>query len=499
MGKVIVIGLDGGTFDIIKPMIEEGKLPTFKKLIENGVHGILESTIPPVTIPAWPCMYTGKRPEKLGVYGFSDFKESHAGKLTNSKIIREKNDTLFDLLGKNDVKVASINVPATYPPWKINGFMVTGMMTPRSKDNAYYPKDLKKELDKLVGTYEIHEDWGRDFEEGHMLRSIVSVGRKQHKSLLHLLPRVNFAFYVYRATDMISHLYFVKNVRKVEEIYGEADRFISKILALLKEDDLLIIVSDHGFRAVKRLFHTNTWLNSLGMLKRASSVNFKARFKQAIGKVLAKFPTFRKVVLNNVPRSVKNFFPREMDMQGISWEKTRVYAAPPSGIFGRIYVRSQSKNEDVRAFLKKRLKNLRDENECVIENVWFKEELYGREAHNAPDIIFSVKSPYAFSFKLSKDIFSNVEVGEHDMNGIFLAYGKGIKKGFKIKNAKIYDIAPTILHMFGLKVPKDMDGRVLKEIFEKDSEFAKKKVEYYEDVKRKEERILRESLKDVEV
>ena len=67
--------------------------------------------------------------------------------------------------------------------------------------------------------------------------------------------------------------------------------------------------------------------------------------------------------------------------------------------------------------------------------------------------------------------------GAHRINGTFIAWGPGIKKNFEI-NAKIYDIAPTILHIFGIPIPKDMDGRVLKEIFE--GELAMREVKYQE-------------------
>lgn len=66
----------------------------------------------------------------------------------------------------------------------------------------------------------------------------------------------------------------------------------------------------------------------------------------------------------------------------------------------------------------------------------------------------------------------------HSLSGIFLAYGPGIKKGNKINGSKIYDIAPTILHILGIPIPRDMDGEVLKEIFESDSELANRQIIY---------------------
>ena len=70
--KLIVLGLDGGTWNVIKPLIKQGKLPTIAKLMENGTYGDLESSTPYYTFPAWKCYSTGKNPGKLGVYSFID-------------------------------------------------------------------------------------------------------------------------------------------------------------------------------------------------------------------------------------------------------------------------------------------------------------------------------------------------------------------------------------------------------------------------------------------
>ncbi|MDP6458218.1 MAG: alkaline phosphatase family protein, partial [Candidatus Bathyarchaeota archaeon] len=66
--KVLVLGLDGGTFDIIRPLTEDGRLPNLARLMEEGTWGNLDSTLPPVTIPAWVSMMTGMNPGRLGFF-----------------------------------------------------------------------------------------------------------------------------------------------------------------------------------------------------------------------------------------------------------------------------------------------------------------------------------------------------------------------------------------------------------------------------------------------
>jgi len=64
--RVLIVGLDGATWTVLKDLMEEGKLPFLKRIVENGSYGYLESTISPVTGAAWPAMATGKNPVRRG-------------------------------------------------------------------------------------------------------------------------------------------------------------------------------------------------------------------------------------------------------------------------------------------------------------------------------------------------------------------------------------------------------------------------------------------------
>ena len=68
--KVLVIGLDGATFDLMLPWIEAGELPTLGRMLSEGSSGPLRSTYPPVTAAAWSTFMTRKNPGKHGIYGF---------------------------------------------------------------------------------------------------------------------------------------------------------------------------------------------------------------------------------------------------------------------------------------------------------------------------------------------------------------------------------------------------------------------------------------------
>ena len=117
--------------------------------------------------------------------------------------------------------------------------------------------------------------------------------------------------------------------------------------------------------------------------------------------------------------------------------------------------------------------------------VYSPDELYaGQYVNLAPDILFEIDDfECSIYFNFNKEVYQKpspdpVYSGAHKKDGVFIAYGPDIKEEVQTQGAKIYDIAPTILHMFGLPVPDDMDGRVLKEIFREGREPAQREVKY---------------------
>jgi predicted AlkP superfamily phosphohydrolase/phosphomutase len=170
--RVLVLGLDGATFDIIQPLIEENRIPNIKKLMENGSWGILDSTLPPVTIPAWISMMTGKNPGKLGVFDL--LKREGYGVEPNGYCFTN-HIPLWKHLNAYGVRTGVINIPGTYPPEEVDGFMVTGMMTP-SKDSSYsYPSKLQTDLISTGLDYEIDVPPWQYFDEAIFIKDAIKV------------------------------------------------------------------------------------------------------------------------------------------------------------------------------------------------------------------------------------------------------------------------------------------------------------------------------------
>jgi len=80
---ILVIGLDGGEWDVIDPMIKRGELPHLAQIKNKGVSGDLQSITPPVSPPAWNSIQTGTNPGKHGVFDFSTFDENYSRRLVN--------------------------------------------------------------------------------------------------------------------------------------------------------------------------------------------------------------------------------------------------------------------------------------------------------------------------------------------------------------------------------------------------------------------------------
>src|SRR5215467_13109460 len=145
----MVIGLDAASPPFIDKWIDH--LPNLKSLYRSGVHGTLRSIVPPSSVPAWQCFATGKNPAKIGVWGFLSIGPDR--KLRHGRTTGDIG-CIWDVASRAGFKVGVFNVPGTYPPYSVNGFMVSGFPTPPGKPWAY-PAEIVKRLNKAVDGYEI--------------------------------------------------------------------------------------------------------------------------------------------------------------------------------------------------------------------------------------------------------------------------------------------------------------------------------------------------------
>jgi len=467
--RVLVIGLDGACMDLIEHWANEGKLPTFKKLMSEGAYGKLESIIPTLSIPAWNCLTTGKNPGKIGCFSFlQKAYKSYDFHVYSAMVKKERN--VWDILSDYGKKVFVFNPINILSAYRINGWMVAGCLCP-SEERLTYPKGLKKEL------YEMgYENDIGDFKTVMTLtdKQFYKKNREITEKYFNIVRNFflkkdwDFGFFVINELDRLQHRFWNKK-SIILKLYQNIDTKLSKILSELDDETTVIVVSDHGFRANKRIFLINEWLMRKGYLK-VKEMTVSEKAVKIILYILRR-PLLLKMLRPMMRRSyllqrLHYTLFQTIGRIPIIWEETRAFSSP----LGAIYI--NMRNREPRGIVaEEEYEKLREEIIEELRKISVKahkgEELYcGEYMKLSPDIVIEIdENTTALSSRLGYGkIFLEGEGGNHCReNGIFFAYGPDIKN--KKINAKIYDIAPTILHMFGIPIPKEMDGRVLEEIF----------------------------------
>ncbi len=492
--KIVVIGFDGATFSVIKPLVERGELLTFEKVMKNGVYGNLKSTIPPVSAPAWTSFMTGKNPGKHGIF---DFRHWNVKKYDESELVDStKIDGLkiWNILNSFGKKVGVINVPITYPPEKVDGFLITGMLTP-SLENFTYPPELKNELKDYIIDIESGGKFIPSFgkiNKEKFFEELNEMADNRLKNIVRLLKKDwDLFIVVFRFLDAAQHIFW-EDKEYLEKLYKKADHTLETILERINAT--VIVMSDHGFEAKSlKDVHINDWLRINGYLKTKKEIKTSRFNKKKILNFLNSLGLLN-IIWKIIPSKIKE---REIhEYKNIDWSRTVAYFSPKHFAFPwvGIEINLKSKKErgivdpedygELREEIIEKLKKLKDPEtrETVAERIYRKEEVYnGKHLHEASDIIIKFKHPYRGEKNLGNPEFitptieSNIK-GEHEFKGIFMAFGRHIIKGKEIKNIEIIDIVPTILHIFGLPIPEDIDGKVSKEIFKSSYVTAKKRV-----------------------
>jgi len=439
------------------------KLPNIKKMYNAGIHGNLESCHPPITVPAWMVMMTGKNPGKLGIYGFRHRKgySYNDGYIVNSTHVRE--DTVWDYLSRNGKKSIVLGVPPGYPPKKIdNTTSVSCFITPDSSRPFTNPPELKEEVLSVVGGKYIFDVTFRTENRDAIKKELFELLHKKFDVAEYLAKNKPWDFFIMHEIgfDRLHHAFWKyfdpthpKHARGNPyetidvEYYKAADERIGKLVEIFGDDCTTFVLSDHGSKGMLGAFCVNQWL------EREGYITFKTK-----------------------PATIT-----DIDKAQIDWTKTKAWGW--GGYYARIFFNVREREatgiidrkdlETEMAKLTTRIMSIQDNNGRKMNNLVLKpDELYGITLGDKPDLMVyfddlswrSAGTVGHDSMYLSEND-TGPDDSVHSMNGIFLMYDPKKNLGSKtLKNAKIEDVAPTLLKMFGIEAEAGMDGRVLSEV-----------------------------------
>lgn len=476
MTRVLVIGLDGVSYPFLKQNLSE--MNNLSKMAKDGVFTLLRSTVPPVTCPAWPSMVTGLNPGKHGLF---DFIVLSHGRMKFASSLNIRGKAIWDVLTAHDLRSIVMNVPVTYPPYEINGIMVTGMLTPDGA-NFVWPLDARERIERAAGGYVVEMKIGTRSSDRAFIQNLMDVERRRTDAFVSLLSEEDwhFAMLVVRATDTLGHFFWGRD--EMLEGYRSVDSLLGKIFRAA-EDANVLVVSDHGMGPVKKNVHLVQLLYEWGYTYRK-----RVRTIPNLSDVLRRRK--KKPGLKEAMRAITGTLENLLEKAGIEWIRDLMpdfirRAFPP---FEPDYERSLAytyrlstmdnvsivvnakgeERERVIAEIMERLKTLRDSDGTrVIEAIYRREVIYsGPHVDKAPDIILFLAEGYRKSndfgpapITTPKKGLSRPKRGGHRGEGIFLAAGPQITSMKDMSDLTLMDIAPTVYRLFGIDLPDNLDGR----------------------------------------
>jgi predicted AlkP superfamily phosphohydrolase/phosphomutase len=460
--KLLVIGLDSVPADLLFNGL--GKtLPNISKMMNSGMHAVLESCHPPITIPAWMVMMSSKSPGRLGVYGFRHRKgfSYNEGWITNSQTIKEPR--VWDYMARQNKRVCLVGVPPTYPPIQVNGNLVSCFITPKQRKDFTYPPELAGELEGVLDGDYVFDVAFRNDNRDQIIEALYKMTEKRFRAIKHLLKKEKWDYFMFVeiGVDRLHHMfwkYYDKSHPKYEpgnkyeqvipEYYKFIDREIGDLLSMIDDDTYVLVVSDHGTASMKGALCINEWLIKEGYL-----------------------------VLKNYPASAT-----DLDKCEVDWEKTTAWGW--GGYYARIFLNVKEREPNgkiptadynkVRDELAAKLAAIRGPQDEKFDNkIFYPEQIYEECKGSKPDLMVYFDDLFwrsAGTIGHNSLYLSENDTGPDDsvhwMDGIFILYNNRKKIGNNVANIKrlsIYDIAPTVLDCMGLEVPKDMEGKVIKE------------------------------------
>ena len=453
--RIAVIGLDCGTPALLFDKLVD-ETPNIQALLKRSMYGELESITPPITVPAWACAMTGKTPGQLGIYGFRNRKDNTYDGLKIATSLAVKEPAVWDVLGEAGGQSLLIGVPPAYPVKPVEGWRVSCFLTPPSADTYTHPADLRQEVEDTVGEYIFDIPNFRQQGPDFVLQQVHEMTKRRFKLARHFVKTKPWDYFmmVEMGPDRLHHVfwhYFDPEHPKYvpgnpyetafQDYYRMLDAEVGSLLETIPDDTIVILMSDHGARAMAGGIAFNDWLMQEGYLKLSEPV----REPTPIGKA------------------------------PIDWSNTVAWG--DGGYYGRLFLNVKGREpqgtieaadyETVRAEITGKLEEMKGPDGTPLGTRVFRpENVYPEVKGVAPDLI-------VYFGDLEWRSVGTVGLGEiftyendtgpdganHDKRGVFAISGlDGVEHG-KAADLRLVDVGPTIMKLFGLSLPERLEGR----------------------------------------
>ncbi len=493
--KVLVIGLDGATFDVLDPLISMGLMPRLAACMKQGTSAVLRSTTPPITPAAWTTFLTGKQPGSHGVIDFERYDATTNKLLLNSTQSTAHVRNLWQILSAQGLKVGSVNVPMTYPPVPVNGFVVSGFETPGPQSDFVYPKEIREEILQRWPDPTLKTNWRRSPMGGDRLfaENVDYMSRSFHQGA-DMTTWLGDKFgwdvlmVVFKLVDNLQHKTWKyldprwcdKNPKRrdiARACFTEADKAVGQLLDYAdKHNATVVMVSDHGHGSLEGKIQPNLMLKDWGYLKlHGGGARGATRGKTMLNRLLGRREKFIRV--DDIARDL-----------AVDFSQTRA-CVMHAGMAGFLYLNlkgrqptgivDQADYESLRDELIERLTG----KECqtidpngntipLFTEVHKPEQLWNCSREKQPWLPDLILTPYdglavVRKIRGSKAInwlpFRKLE-GTHRKDGIFIASGPGVNNAPRFAT-HIVNCAPTILALLGQPIPDDMEGEAILDLF----------------------------------
>lgn len=471
MKRTLLIGLDGATFAVLDPLLEQGVMPFLKRFLADGVRAPLRTIIPALTPPAWTSLMTGRTPGHHGVFDFFRLESptSHHIRFFTSHDVAC--DTIWGLASSAGKRVTALNFPSMFPAPRISGYVVPGWVPWRQLRLACWPEGLFDRIKSIPGfnarelamdiklEEKATEGCAENSEYGPWIEFHIRREQNWLEITRHLTAQdpSDFTAVLFDGVDKLQHLCwrFIRpeDDRPLEhdwefhlrdlclEYFRKMDGIIEQLCGMAGPDATVLIASDHGFGPTYDVFHVNTWLERHGYLAWSEA----AAQRDTQGALLGVGQVAKHTWL-------------------LDWTRTRAFATTPTS--NGIHITGVPEAE-YHAFRDRLIAELRAE--PVVSEIYTREQAFdGPAGAVAPDLTLVLRDGGLISILPSEATVlpRPVVSGAHRPVGVFAAKGPGVRRNFAARELSILDVAPAVLYSLDVPLPESLEGRLPEEIWE---------------------------------